>query len=282
MPDFPLRAKLGFPEPGAWFPTFGDLKSSPVQVVGGTAVGVVSAGAVGGAFRSAAGDNAVLSEVAGVLGNVVGTEVPARVLAWGASKTSALSNMDKGVRLGGYATTVISAALGIVRIASAAKKGGVSGLGQFHLPARIKKGWAKVKKAMGIGIFGTEFGLEDVVSSGWEQGYTGFEPLGVSDSLDERIRTLAKELGLSNDEAQRMTSEGWGSGAEGTGYLDYQLAGWGKDVSPSIREMGRYPTYRQNPYAGGMGQYGSASEPLISDSVVPPAELDVFRSDFVR
>jgi hypothetical protein len=270
-----LGGKLGFPSRHELFPTWEQVKAHKLGTLGGAVVGVPSALGMGAAFRAALPKNPAGAEVLGFAGGVLGTELPARVWKkWGPERASKATAV-KSVRAFGYGTTAVMTILGIVRLAQA-KGGKLSGLGDAADKAKdfAKKVAAKAKKALGMGIFGSERGMEDVVSSGWEQGYTGNEPLGVSGPMDEavskldaRIKALAKELGLSDVEVTEMMRQ--------EGY-----------------DIGRYPTYATNPYdmssmgyldyqLSGIGQYGSPSVPLLGDTNVPPAERDVFRSDFV-
>lgn len=270
-----LGSKLGFPAKAELFPSWEDVKAHKVATFGGAIVGVPSALGFGGLLRMAAGsDHPVAAEVLGVGGGVLGTELPARIWKkWGPERASKATAV-KSVRVFGYGATAVSAVLGIVRLLKANEGGKLSGLGDVADKAKefAKKAAEKAKKALGMGIFGSHKGMEDIVSSGWDQGYTGFEPLGVSGPMDEamskldtRIKALAKELGLSDVEVTEMMRQ--------EGY-----------------DIGTYPSYVVNPYApqdsgmgliSDLGQYGSPSVPLISDTIVPPAERDIFRSDFV-
>jgi len=267
--------KLGFPSRKDWFPSWEQVKAHKLGTLGGAAIGTPSAYGFGTLFRTALPKNPAGAEVLGFAGGVLGTELPARVWKkWGPERASKDTTI-RSMRAFGYGTTVVMGVLGIVKLAQA-KGGKLSGLGDVATKAKefAKEVAAKAKKALGMGIFGTERGIEDVVSSGWDQGYTGQEPLGVSGPMDEavskldaRIKGLAKELGLSGDEVTEMMRQ--------EGY-----------------DIGRYPTYAENPYdmssmgyldyqLSGMGQAGSPPSPLLGDSNVPPAERDIFRSDFV-
>ena len=272
-----FAGKLGFPSRGELFPSWEQVKAHKLGTAVGAGVGVSSAYGFGQAFRSMAGSkNAVGAEVLSTVGGIFGTELPARVWRkWGPEKAYK-NTAVKSVRLFGYGTTLISTVFGLIRLATA--KGELSGLGDAASKAKdfAKKVAEKAKKALGVGLFGSKKGVEDIVSSGWDQGYTGSEPLGVSGPMDEltskldtRIKALAKELGLSDVEVtDMMRQEGYDIGAypsyasnpfppqgSGMGYLDYQLSG--------------------------LGQYGSPAVPLLGDSNVPPTERDIFRSDFV-
>jgi len=277
-----VTGKLGFPAFREMYPTFEQVKAHKLATFGGVIVGVPSALALGSVFRLAAKDSPVGSEVLGTIGGILGTEIPARAYnRWGKERPGKPTAI-KTMRVAGYGTTGAMLILGLVRLASAKKSGKLAGLGDVASKAKdfAKKVAEKAKKAIGVGIFGSEKGMEDVVSSGWDQGYTGYEPLGVSDSLtsklDARIKALAKDLGLSDAEVtEMMRQEGYD-----VGYLDYQMAGWGKN-DPSIYQMGEYDTYVDNPYADEIGQYGSPSVPLLDDATAPPAERDIFRSDFL-
>lgn len=273
-----IGSKLGFPSRKELFPTWEEVKAHKLAtVVGGSALGVPSALGMGGLFRMAAPKSPVGAEVLGIGGGILGTELPARIWKkWGPERAYK-SSMVKSVRAWGYGATTVSAILGIVKLAQA-KGGKLSGLGDVTAKAKefAKEVAAKAKKALGMGLFRRKHGMEDVVSSGWDQGYTGNEPLGVSGPMDEamskldtRIKALAKELGLSDVEVTEMMQR--------EGY-----------------DLGAYPSYVNNPYPSqrsgigtlgeqlsDLGQYGSPSVPLLSDSIVPPGERDIFRSDFV-
>jgi hypothetical protein len=270
--------KLGFPTRHELFPTWEQVKAHKLGTIVGAGIGGSSAYGFGTAFRTAAGSaHPVGAEALGFVGGVFGTELPARVWKkWGPEKAYK-DTAIKSMRVVGYGTTLVSTTLGLIRLATA--KGGVSGLGDVADKAKelAKKVAEKAKKALGMGLFRRKAGMEDVVSSGWDQGYTGKEPLGISGPMDEamskldtRIKALARELGLSDVEVvDMMRQEGYDVGA----YPSYMTNPYG----PQQSGMG----FLESQLSGGIGQYGSPSVPLLGDSNVPPAERDIFRSDFV-
>lgn len=248
------------------YPTFKEIKQHPVFTIVGLPVGFVSSSAFGGIGRLIGGKNVLVSEALGFVGNVIGFELPARIV--GMFNFKGKEVFQKSIRAGGIVATVISLLLGIVRIGLSLKKNGLKdtivpkkhnfGVGQIKVNS-LKELPKKAMKAMGLGLFSMNNPIADLVTSGAEQGYTGEEPMGVSDDflsdeymdepdivygeeIDEdlswmedqtlgdsgllsKIKELQSELGLSDDELYEMAAE--------IDYDEPELDGIGNSYVPS-------------------------------------------------
>lgn len=277
-----LKAEFGYirPKKNQFYPTLAEIKAHPIFAGLGFGVGALSSMWWGGLGRAIGGSNVILSELMGLGGNIIGTELNARLV--NSFHFKGANVMAKTVRTGGYFVTIVSALLGLLRIATTLSKGGVAALEWKALPTLkdvkisipVSKGElvARGKKIMGLGMVGTGNPLSDIVTSGVKQGYTGQEPMGVSGLKDafmgddflsgdgtapawadtkagnpalvQRIKKLASDLGLSDVDLNRMM--------------------------PSINQDFRCSTRREDCLPG------------IGDSVVPAAYDGGFMDEFVQ
>jgi hypothetical protein len=268
------------------YPTWAELKAHPILAIGGGFVGFMSASTFGGIGRMAGSKNILLSEALGLAGNVLGTEIPARVVSMFNFRGKDV--MAKGIRATGYLVTVVSLVMGIVRIAMNIKKnGGVKGLAEikvdnpfslgatlFTIPTDATDVKNRIKAVTGTGLLGMENPIADIVSSGVQQGYTEYQPMGVSEDYDQfmsdvymdgvsgvkdwlpknlpfwknakagdeklvsQIQNLADELGLSEADLMKISSEYHA----GTSVKEGELPGLGQSTVPSA-------------YSGGMQEF---------------------------
>lgn len=248
-------------------PTWKEIQAHPILFTAGGVGGVVSSSIGGGVGRMIGGKNVFISEVLAMVGHVVSTELPARFVSLFHFKGN--MTMAKGIRMGGYITMAFSAILSLVRIIASIKNNGLKdtitprwedwGVGQITLP-KLTEIPAAIVKTMGLGAFSVDNPLADLVTSGKQQGYTGWEPMNISDDrmdpfvgdefmdTDEgmpddwwndqtlgepqfvkQIKDLAKELGLSDDEVMARAS---GLEYDNMDYNEEELDGIGQISVP--------------------------------------------------
>lgn len=215
------------PARSEFYPTWAEIKAHPIFTLLGLPIGGLSASMWGGVGRAMSG-NAVISEVLGIAGNIIGTELPARFIKLFNFKGNHV--LAKSIRFSGYLVTIVSTILGLIRIIGTMKKGGVKGLGEFKLPTltAIPEAIKAFKTTLISGAIGVDNPLADLVTSGMRQGYTGGQPMGVSGpfqkpqtsyvgavpiwqdktlgdpTLVDKIQELANKLGLGADELESM------------------------------------------------------------------------------
>jgi hypothetical protein len=170
-----------------FLPKWAEVKAHPFMTVGGWIIGGTSSAISGGIGRLIGGKNIPLSEAFGLIGNVLGFEVPARLL--GLFRFKGQHEMVKGIRFGGIVTTLFSLLFGILRIATSVKKSGVKGLGWTTKPSlgaislpKISEIPKAIVNTLGLGTIGSNNPLADAVTSGTRNSYFQYQPIGVSDS----------------------------------------------------------------------------------------------------
>jgi len=267
LPTFGRIKKQFYIFPGRknLYPSFKDIKAHPILAGVGFLSGGASSLMWGGIGRALGGKNVLISEVLGVIGNVAGFEIPARIVSL--FKFKGCSTMVKSMRAGGIIATVISTILGIARAVIVARKGGVSALkpkyplfGQIKIP-KLKELPKAAAKLMQRGA-----GLSDEVTSGFKQGYDDWQPYGVSDTYDPGYENV--DDGLMDADPG---TEWWQDGSLGEpwvvekikelqdslGLSDAQVKAMWTDSASQMKEdelPGLGETYVPPDYEGGMSR----------------------------
>jgi len=183
---------------------FGDIKRHPVTVLGGAVGGFLLSGYTAGQFRMVGkqmlGDN-LGADVVSLVGNVVGTEVPAMAVHWVLPKMKLgkhVAPICGGMRLGGYVAMGLNAIISI----------GLRAVG-VALPFReLYPGLAEPRDFILAGIGNIDLALKGL-GNGFIQSSDYASLDNESMSLDDEINALSAYIdpnnqwaGLSNDSGQ--------------------------------------------------------------------------------
>lgn len=277
-----LRAEFGYfrPVKNQILPTFGELKAHLIAGGLGFLGGLFVSSWWGGFGRALGGKNVILSELFGFAGGILGTEVNARLI--GAFRFKGASTAARTVRVGGYLVTAISTLLGLLRIGTALSNGGVEALEwkalptlqdvKVSIPVTKDELVSRGKKILGLGLIGRDNPLADIVTSGEKQGYTKYQPMGVSGLADEH---------MGDDFLSGNNAPTWADAKHGDPTLVEKIKKLAKDLGLSDVDLNRMmvPTIRQD---FPCSTHREDCLPGLGESVVPPAYEGGFMEEFVQ